>query len=125
MAHIAKYQSGAIGHMCALYENEAMQANGYNLGPQRSMAIVAPINVLHCSTLIIPICPEANPKTYARQHSQISQSLHRSGGGRNISRTDSNQSIRVLGLQTTGQKATFEHGKSPSYLPVGGFFLSI
>ena len=29
MAHIAKYQSGAIGHMCALYENEAMQANGY------------------------------------------------------------------------------------------------
>lgn len=40
MAHIAKYQSGAIGHMCALYENEAMQANGYNLGPQRSISQV-------------------------------------------------------------------------------------
>ena len=25
MAHIAKYQSGAIGHMCALYENEARE----------------------------------------------------------------------------------------------------
>ena len=28
-------------------------------------------------------------KTYAARHSQISQSLRRSGGGRNISRTDS------------------------------------
>lgn len=40
MAHIAKYQSGAIGHMCALYENEAMQANGYNLGPKRLISQV-------------------------------------------------------------------------------------
>lgn len=40
MAHIAKFQSGAIGHMCALYENEAMEANGYNLGPQRSISQV-------------------------------------------------------------------------------------
>lgn len=40
MAHIAKYQSGAIGHMCALYENEAMETNGYNLGPQRSISQV-------------------------------------------------------------------------------------
>jgi len=40
MAHIAKYQSGAIGHMCTLYENEAMQANGYNLGPKRPISQV-------------------------------------------------------------------------------------
>ena len=40
MAHIAKYQSGAIGHMCALYENEAMQAKGYNLGPKRLISQV-------------------------------------------------------------------------------------
>ena len=55
MAHIAKYQSGAIGHMCALYENEAMQANGYNLGPQRSISQVQFIGE-RISTLALRRC---------------------------------------------------------------------
>ncbi len=39
------------------------------------MAIVAPINVLHCSTFIIPVCPGASPKTYASGHSKIEPSM--------------------------------------------------
>ena len=43
MAHIAKYQSGAIGHMCALYEKSACSKIAES--EQRERGIEKPIQI--------------------------------------------------------------------------------